>query len=70
MMVYLERDVASSVALLDRLPAAERPEWLPRLARRYYDFSLEAGPPRTSGPAPEGLSERLAASIEHAIGKR
>lgn len=70
MMVNLERDVASSVALLDRLPAAERPEWLPRLARRYYDFSLEAAPPRTSGPAPEGLSERLTGSIEKAIGTR
>jgi signal transduction histidine kinase len=70
MMVYLERDVASSVALLDRLPAAERPDWLPRLARRYYDFSLEAVPALTSGPVPEGLSERLAESIEKAIGKR
>jgi signal transduction histidine kinase len=70
MMGNLERDVASSVALLDRLPAAERSEWLPRLARRYYDFSLEAVPLRTSGPAPEGLSERLAESIEKAIGTR
>jgi signal transduction histidine kinase len=70
MMVYLERDVASSVALLDRLPAAERPDRLPRLARRYYEFSLDTAPPRTSGPPPEGLSERLATSIEHAIGKR
>jgi hypothetical protein len=70
MMGNLERDIASSVALLDRLPAAERPEWLPRLARRYYDFNLEAAPLRTSGPAPEGLSERLAESIEKAIGTR
>ena len=70
MMIYLERDVASSVALLDRLPATERPEWLPRLERRYYDFSLAAAPQRATGPAPEGLSERLAVSIEKAIGKR
>jgi signal transduction histidine kinase len=70
MVGYLERDVASSVALLDRLPAAERPDWLPRLARRYYDFKLEATPLRSSGPAPEGLSERLAESIEKAIGTR
>jgi signal transduction histidine kinase len=70
MMVYLERDVASSVALLDRLPAAERPEWLPRLARRYYDFSLEAAPPRGPAAAPDALSERLAGSLEKAIGKR
>lgn len=70
MVGYLERDVASSVALLDRLPAAERHEWLPRLARRYYEFKLEATPVRTVGPAPEGLSERLAESIEKAIGTR
>jgi signal transduction histidine kinase len=70
MVGNLEREVASSVALLDRLPAAERPEWLPRLARRYYDFHLDGTPARTSGPAPEGLSERLAESIEKAIGTR
>jgi signal transduction histidine kinase len=70
MMIYLERDVASSVALLDRLPAAERPQWLDRLARRYYDFSLEAVPKHQSGPSPAGLSERLAGSIEKAVGKR
>jgi signal transduction histidine kinase len=69
MVANLERDVASSVALLDRLPAAERAEWLPRLARRYYDFKLEAAP-RRDGPAPEGLSERLAGAIEYAIGTR
>lgn len=70
MVGNLERDVASSVALLDRLPADERPEWLARLARRYYDFKLDAAPVRTAGPAPEGLSERLAESIEKAIGRR
>lgn len=70
MVGNLQREVASSIALLDRLPAAERAEWLPRLARRYYDFKVEAAPMRTSGPAPEGLSERLAESIEKAIGTR
>jgi hypothetical protein len=34
MMGYIEREVASSVALLDHLPAAERADWLPRLTRR------------------------------------
>ena len=34
MMGYVESEVASSVALLDLLPADERPAWLPRLARR------------------------------------
>lgn len=66
MLSYLESDVASSVALLDRLPADERPAWLARLARRYYDFSLERS---QGGPGPEsGLSQKIAASIEKAIG--
>jgi signal transduction histidine kinase len=68
MLNYLERDVASSVALLDRLPAAERPAWLARLARRYYGFSLERS---QGGPGPEsGLSQNIAASIEKAIGTK
>ncbi|MEF1435454.1 hypothetical protein QWU86_11565, partial [Neisseria gonorrhoeae] len=31
MIGYIEREVTSSVALLDHLPANERAEWLPRL---------------------------------------
>ncbi|HWT21501.1 MAG TPA: two-component sensor histidine kinase, partial [Variovorax sp.] len=33
MMIGIERDIASSVAILDRLPAAERTGWLDRLER-------------------------------------
>jgi signal transduction histidine kinase len=40
MMIGIERDIASSVAILDRLPAAERPGWLDRLERRNYHFVL------------------------------
>ena len=50
LMDNLERGAASSVALRDRLPAAERPERLPKQARSYYDFIMEALPLRTSGP--------------------
>ncbi|TPV69110.1 two-component sensor histidine kinase, partial [Klebsiella pneumoniae] len=32
-----------SVAILDRLPAAERPQWLPKLARGNYRYLLDAG---------------------------
>ncbi|QPF75512.1 HAMP domain-containing protein [Roseateles sp. DAIF2] len=42
MMAGIERDIASSVALLDRLPAAERGAWLARLERRNYRFELGA----------------------------
>lgn len=40
MVGYLASDVASSAAVLERLPADERPQWLTRLARRNYRFVL------------------------------
>ncbi|KQR78418.1 ATPase [Burkholderia sp. Leaf177] len=65
---YIEREVTSSVALLDVLPADQRAAWLPRLERRSYGFILGPG---VSGEAPdEKLSARIAASIEDGIGKR
>ncbi|MFZ4874245.1 sensor histidine kinase [Janthinobacterium sp. Mn2066] len=67
MLGDMEQDVASSVALLDRLPAHERAQWLPRLERRTYSFMLGPGLP---GAAPDAhLSELLAASIERSIGQ-
>jgi signal transduction histidine kinase len=68
MMGYIEREVASSIALLDRLPPAERAAWLPRLARRSYDFVL--GPGMDGGPLDAVLSERVARSIADGIGTR
>ena len=68
MMGYIEREVTSSVALLDHLPPDERAEWLPRLARRTYRFILGPGVP---GAAPDAaLSARVAQSIADGIGKR
>jgi signal transduction histidine kinase len=68
MMGYIEREVTSSVALLDHLPAAERAQWLPRLARRTYSFAL--GPGIAGAPPDVELSERVAQSISDGIGKR
>lgn len=66
MMGYIEREVASSVALLDHLPPAQRAAWLPRLARRSYTFILGPG---TSGPPLDArLSARVAAAINTGIG--
>ncbi|MFM0291487.1 ATP-binding protein [Paraburkholderia megapolitana] len=67
MMGYIEREVTSSVALLDHLPPSERAAWLPRLARRSYQFMLEPG--ATGAPPDARLSARVAASIEDGIGK-
>jgi signal transduction histidine kinase len=44
MLRNASRDIASSVAILDRLPAAERPEWLGKLSRRGYRYQLAASP--------------------------
>ncbi|RKT22802.1 hypothetical protein B0G69_6286 [Paraburkholderia sp. RAU2J] len=66
MMGYIEREVASSVALLDHLPPDERAQWLPRLARRSYEFVL--GPGISGAPVDASLSERVARSIDDGIG--
>ena len=50
MLSYLAKDVASSIAILERLPADERGEWLPRLGRRNYSYVLGDRP---SAPASE-----------------
>jgi signal transduction histidine kinase len=68
MMGYIEREVASSVALLDHLPPDERAPWLPRLARRSYEFIL--GPGISGAPVDASLSERVARSIDAGIGNR
>ena len=47
MLDSLEQDVATSVALLDSLPADARARWLPQLDRRTYHYSL--GPGETEG---------------------
>jgi hypothetical protein len=40
---YFVSDVASSVAILDRVKAEERPAWLDRLARPEYRYVLRGG---------------------------
>jgi len=68
MLSNLERDVSTSVAMLDRLPAAERPDWTSRLERRNYSFLLnegDAGQPLKLDEAPIS-----AGSIMNAIGRQ
>jgi signal transduction histidine kinase len=43
MLDTIEHEVGTAVAMLDRLPAAERPAWLGRLARGNYRFFLGRG---------------------------
>lgn len=67
MMGYIEREVASSVALLDHLSPEEREQWLPRLARRSYQFVL--GPGVSGAPVNARLSARVEQTITAGIGK-
>lgn len=65
MVGYLAKDVASAVAILDRLPPAERAEWLPRLDRRNYSYSLE--PQQRRGGADPDL-RMLASAVSAVLG--
>ncbi len=65
MMTGIERDIASSVAILDRLPAAERPAWLEKLERRNYRFVLGG---MAEGADPQSLmSQQFATAIVDAM---
>jgi len=68
MMSGVERDIATGIAVLDRLPAAERAAWLDRLERPNYRFALadeidpKAGPvERTdfNGPFVDALTQAM-----------
>jgi signal transduction histidine kinase len=59
MMTGIERDIASSIAILDRLNASERESWLGRLERRNYRFTLGGD---VQGPPPHTESARAFAT--------
>ncbi|MCU7251942.1 sensor histidine kinase [Pseudomonas koreensis] len=67
MLGNLETDVSTSIAILDRLPAAERPDWLKRLARNNYGYLLSEGEPGT--PIGPGDVPIAVTSITDAIGE-
>lgn len=68
MLGNLEHDVSTAVALIDRLPAVERPIWLSLLERRNYRYRLDEGLPGV--PMDMDQPHMAAVSIERAIGKR
>jgi signal transduction histidine kinase len=65
MMIGIERDIASSVAILDRLPAEERASWLDRLERRNYRFMLGGGAEGSEPTSP--LAQQFATAIVDAL---
>lgn len=67
MLGNLENDVSTSVAILDRLPANERANWLPRLDRQNNQYLLNAG---ENGEPMGGDDVPMAAkSISDALGE-
>ncbi|KWR76396.1 ATP-binding protein [Cupriavidus sp. IDO] len=68
MLGNLELDVASSVAMLDMLPADKRAAWLDRLQRNNYSYRLDAGTP--GDPPRSPLSRRAVDTITLALQDR
>lgn len=68
MLGTLETDIATSLTVLDRLPAAERPQWLPIVNRGNYQYILGPGLPGV--PAQDQRSADIAARITEASGGR
>ncbi len=65
MLGYLAKDIASSVAILDRVPAAERPSWLERLARRNYRYVLSDMP--RGAPVDSALALQISTTLADAL---
>ncbi|MDE1996710.1 MAG: HAMP domain-containing protein, partial [Rhizobiaceae bacterium] len=68
MLNTLEDDVATSIAVLDRLPADVRSQWLDRLDRGTYRFVLGRGLPGV--PDESGRGAEIATKLEDAAGQR
>lgn len=66
MASYLVVDLASSVAMLDRLPAPEREGWLPRLQRANYHLSLGGVMPAEAAH-PTDLAASLSGALSQAL---
>lgn len=66
MLGNLETDVSTSLAILDRLPADERANWLQRLERANYGYLLNEGSPGT--PMASSDVPIAVISIQDAIG--
>ena len=66
MLNTVEHDVATSVAVLDRLPASERADWLGRLQRDNYRYLLGGGQPGT--PLTSDRSREVVQRITKEVG--
>lgn len=69
MLRGVEHDIASSVAILDRLPAHERDAWLGRLERTNYSFALSDAADTTPLAAPTSLASPALSNFVDVISK-
>lgn len=70
MVGNLGKEVASAVAILERVPRAERPLWLPRLARSNYRYVLGTGTGAGTPVLETTYAQAVLASIADALGSR
>lgn len=68
MLGTLESDLATSIAVIDRLPAEERSNWVDRLSRGNYRLVLGPGLPGVSDMS--GRGAEIAERIEEAAGRK
>lgn len=68
MLRNLYEDVPVSVALLERLPSAQRSAWIPRLERRTYRYLLR--PAQAGTPLTSDRSRQVAGLIDEALEHR
>ena len=68
LLTNLQNDVEVAVGVLDRIPAAERADWLPKLQRRTYRYIL--GPGQTGGELKSDRAKEMTQLIAGVLGDR
>jgi signal transduction histidine kinase len=66
MIAYLAKDVASSIAILERIPPEERKDWLPKIDRKNYHYAL--GREAADRTAPTATAQSVAAMVSRELG--
>jgi signal transduction histidine kinase len=66
MIAYLAKDVASSIAILERVPADERTQWLAKIDRRNYHYRFVAA--ADDQPLQSSTAQNVAAMVSRELG--
>ena len=67
---YLAQDLATSVAILERVEPAERADWVRRFERRNYRYALGAGAGANDSVPRSPQAAELVASVQAVLGAR